>query len=464
MPDIPLPITFRAELIELIAQAVAAGESCALVGVGSSGKSNVVRFLRDRSDAREHYFGAGARRLLWLLVDCNALEAYDERSLMQAMLEALVAAATRRSDLGALRATLEGLLAETPAPGSAYRALHRAIEAIQMAGDFMCAFVLDDCDQLVATAPGALLRRLRALRDDFKYKLIYVTVTRRELVDLRPHSAEFETFYELLVVRSFAVGPYSEADARFMLDRLAARLPEPTALDPRAARKLIAATGGHGGLLKAAFFVTQAGQEALAPGLDEMLSATPSLIDECAKIWDSLEKRDREGLAATTAGSGLSDEMRLPLLAKGLVHERVDGSHVIFCPVFDSFVRRKAGLPVRTAAAPQAAGPAREPRLEIYQGSRLVRIDRQDVSMTRSEFELLCRLYERRGQECRREDLLERILQAETVEPSRLGRTVDEALDRAAQELAHKLEAYGFARPSIVIGESGGYMMTAPQV
>jgi hypothetical protein len=85
MPDLLLPLTFRAELIQLITEAIGAGECCALVGVGSSGKSNVVRFLRDRADARDYYFGDAARRLLWIMVDCNALDGYDEHSLFTAI-------------------------------------------------------------------------------------------------------------------------------------------------------------------------------------------------------------------------------------------------------------------------------------------------------------------------------------------------------------------------------------------
>ena len=220
MPDLPLPLSFRSEIIELIAESIRAGESCALVGVGSSGKSNIIRFLHDRADAREHYFSDSSRRLLWLMVDCNALDAYDEPSLFTAMIDSIARAAAARSDLGTLTQTLDGLYREVVSPGGgihAFRNLRRAIETVRAAGDFQFAFVLDDCDKLVQVAPPTLLRRLRALRDEFKYKLVYITVTRRELHRLRPLSPEFETFYEIIVVRSFAIGPYSDADARYML-------------------------------------------------------------------------------------------------------------------------------------------------------------------------------------------------------------------------------------------------------
>ncbi len=460
MPDLPLPLTFRAELIELIAEAISAGESCALVGVGSSGKSNVVRFLRDRADAREHYFGNAARRLLWLMVDCNALDAYDEPGLFLALIDSLARAVAARSDLGALAQPLDNLFKDTASSGGsvfAYRNLHRALEAVRTAGDFQFAFVLDDCDKLIQVAPPSLLRRLRALRDDFKYKLIYVTVTRRELHRLRPHSPEFESFFEIIVGRSFAIGPYAEADARYMLDRLNARLPQPRKFDPLEARLLIQAAGGHGGLLRAAFFATRAGEEALEPDLVDRLTNDSSLMDECRKIWESIEAEDHAGLISAVTGQPLAGSARNALMAKGLVHERTDGTHAIFSPVFENYVRQKAGLPVgaRQTGPHAPAGP----RLVIYQGARFASVDGKDLALTRAEFEVLCLLYERRGRDVRREELLERVLHAETHEPSHLGGNLDEILDRAAAELKNKLELHGFTRPVIMPVGGGGYRM-----
>jgi len=72
-------------------------------------------------------------------------------------------------------------------------------------------------------APAPVLKSLRALRDDFKRKIMFVTVTRRELEYLRD-PVEVEDFLELVApATTIAVGPYSETDARFMIQRLGAR-------------------------------------------------------------------------------------------------------------------------------------------------------------------------------------------------------------------------------------------------
>lgn len=458
MPDLPHPLTFRSEIIQPLADSIRASESCALVGVGSAGKSNIIRFLRDRPEAREKYFGDEARRLLWLMVDCNALDSYDERSLYVAMIDSLSRAVGDRSDMGALSARLEEFYNAAASPedkAGAFRALSRAVEAVKAAGNFKLAFVLDDCDLLVEQAPLALFRRLRALRDESKYQLVYVTVTRRDLNRLRPFSPEFESFFEIILVRSFAIGPYSEADARYMLMRLAARLPQPRTLTPLEATRLIQATGGHPGLLKAAFYASRAGELANDPDFSAVLINDSSVTDECRKIWESLEDEERAGLGAALQSHAVSGPAQKSLTMKGLVRERTDGSHSIFCPVFEAWAAQKMGLSIPSPAAIARGGL---PIVEIFPGVRLVRVDGREVKgLRRVEFELLCALFERQGEACPRDQLLEKAALAESLEPSKLGSSVDEVLDRAMVELRRKIEPPGL--PIIVSVAGGGYKL-----
>jgi len=454
MPDLPLPLTFRSEIIEPLVESIRAGESCALVGVGSSGKSNIVRFLRERDDARQHYFGADARRLLWLMVDCNALDSYEEHSLYAAMIDSLTRAVSvaGHSDLGALNATLGDLYREAASPelrSGAFRALSRAVEAVKAAGNFQFVFILDDCDTLVQKGQAALFRRLRALRDDSKYQLVYITVTRRELHRLRPTSPEFESFFEIAVMRSFAIGPYSDADARFMLARLAARLPQPRQLDSLSADRLLAATGGHPGMLKAAFFATRAGETALEPDLMETLTDDSAVMDECRKIWDSLEEEDHAGLAAALQGKPVTGPALGALMAKGLIRERTDGTHAILCQPLEAYVAQKIGI-IATTPPPTAKGGL--PVIEIFPGVKLVRVGGREVAgLSRVEFDLLCVLVEKRGQACSRRQLLDRVFAAEPRGASEL----EAALDRAIAELKHKIEPPGVQ--VIVSAPGGGY-------
>lgn len=453
------PLTFRQEIIQPLTDSIRAGDSCALVGVGSSGKSNIARFMRDRQDARQRYFTDITDRVLWLMVDCNALDNYEETSLYAAMIDSLVRELSKREDAAKASTLLDNLLRETVT----FRHLQRAIEAVRAAGDYLIVFVLDDCDALIESAQPVLLRRLRALRDEFKTKLMYVTVTRRELHLLRPPSPEFETFYEIVVARTFAVGPYSFDDAAFMLERLASRLPQPRQLDHLEISRLIEATGGHAGLLKASFYATRAGEEALESNLIEMLINNAGVMDDARKIWESVEDFEREGLMMVVSGKAIKGAARDALLARGLICESTDDSQAIFCPIFEAFVAQKANVPLSGLSFSRMQVEAKGvPEIRVYGSSNAKRVrvgDKLVEGFNRVELELLQLLVEKRGQEVTRAELLESALAAETESPTGWGK-IDQVVDRAIIEIRKKIEPGNTLRPYIVSTPNSGYKLS----
>src|SRR3954468_2750650 len=72
MSDLPIPVGFRAEILQQVVRLLRSGESCAVIGVGSSGKSNVARHLA-RADVRQEYFGPEAETTLVVYLNCKPL-------------------------------------------------------------------------------------------------------------------------------------------------------------------------------------------------------------------------------------------------------------------------------------------------------------------------------------------------------------------------------------------------------
>src|SRR5512136_2905673 len=222
MPNLPLPVEFRGEIIEPLLNSLRGGESCSLIGVGSSGKSNLMRHLA-RQEVREHYLGEAARSMLAVYVDCAKLTDYTIRALHGLVLEAVSNAVQESSlETATLRPKLESLweqAAEAAVPDKVRRALEEAIASVLRAGITQIFVILDDFDHVVQNAPGPVLNSLRALRDNFKARLMYTTVTCRELAFLRNEN-EYQDFYELVCSETMPTGPYRESDARVMMDRL----------------------------------------------------------------------------------------------------------------------------------------------------------------------------------------------------------------------------------------------------
>ncbi len=408
MPDIQLPLTFRSEVIGPLVAKLRAGESCSLIGVGSVGKGNVVRHLQ-REDVLQHYFLDDALHTLYLYVDCNDLPHYTEQALYSEILNVMSKEVRRLGDAGAmLQPQIAALWHETVTPGSEPLVRHNLEGAIAMVLDGPAQSIillLDDCDGLMAEATPALLRSLRALRDDHKLRFMYVTVSRRELSRLRPMSRDFETFFELFAAHTIAVKPYREGDAIFMLERLAARQEtHPRPLSDAEIRRLIEITGGHAGLLKQVYEATRHGERALDPDLASILINKQLVWAECEKVWEDLEDYELSDLQALALGRMPSGAGVAPLKVKGLVTENMDRQLSIFSRLFREFVRAKAGIE-----------PLKGPKITIDKSARSVNIDGRIVPLVPIEFELFVFLFERRPQPCAYDELINRLM---SVEPS----------------------------------------------
>ena len=78
------PVSFRRELIVRVLGVLMAGESCSLVGVGSSGKSNVARHLA-RREVLAYHLGEQSAGCLSVLVNCTHLAEYTLAAIFFAL-------------------------------------------------------------------------------------------------------------------------------------------------------------------------------------------------------------------------------------------------------------------------------------------------------------------------------------------------------------------------------------------
>ena len=191
MPDwTDYPADYRHAEVQSILAAVRAGECVSVVGLSGAGKSNLAAFVARR---------AGPSRGL-VLVDCNRLGSLTPDSFLQL---------TRR----ALGSTSPAAAAEA---ADELAALEQAIAQRLEAPPGRVCLVFDRFDGLPLETHHPLYGNLRALRDEFKYRLTYVLFTRRPL---DAHSELAELFY----AHTLWLGPLSESDARWAIDGYAYR-------------------------------------------------------------------------------------------------------------------------------------------------------------------------------------------------------------------------------------------------
>jgi hypothetical protein len=433
----PLPLEFRAEIIQQIVNQIESVESCSIVGVGSSGKSNVAHHLV-RKDVCAKYFGTNATRIFMLYINCTP---YAHRPIPEFYLYILDQLGHIIDELNdaftPLRAQVSTLWRDAQANLAqlAKHNLDEALTAVVQAGAERIVLILDDCDKLIADASPVLFSDLRELRDNHKTCMVYVTLTRRELAFLRTETPEFEEFFELFspAGHTFSLLPYNETDGFEMLRRLAVKQHPPRQLSPFDLQRLYELAGGHAGLLRSIFFAYHLRSiDLLALDIVERLAADVDVEEECGKIWASLETDEQADLRQLVGGGIPAKHGLRRLEWRGLIKQRIARPPEFFSPVFERFPAQLIGQTTAGRITIEFTGTGSQIRIngQLYTG------------LIPPEYEILRRLYQQRPRTWSRIELIEAMRMGEQVQSSKPQR---EPLARLEQYINHLKAKIGIA-------------------
>lgn len=390
-----LPLNFRANVVRPVMGHVAAGSSSSIVGIGSVGKSNLLRFLQ-RDDVRREYLGKGWNDYLFVYIDINKILRQSRWGLLELMLHQLFTELANRGTEDAVLKDIDDLhrrATTTETRFLALRYLDRAIGIICNQLNLKLVFLIDEFDELCRAMSASGFAALRALRDEYKYRLTYVVATRLELKRLREEASEFESFEELAVPNTVWLGPYSQADAEFMLYRLGGRYDLP--LDKEISLEVLKATGGHPGLLREGYGVALEN----GSGFFKTLANSTRVQDECQRLWLSLPTDEQRVIISLSNNNSVpANQSRIVdrLQRKGLVGGPWAEPDQIFSSLFANYMKRQHS-PVTT-------------HIVVDHNRHAVWVDGHKVpQLTRLEYELISYLDEHRGQTCTRDDLAEHL-------------------------------------------------------
>lgn len=179
------PLEFRREEVSYVMQRWKSGGSCALVGIGSIGKSNLLHHLAN-TEVHRHYLGDDADRIITVIVDANMLGALptDESDSVRCwagyelMMHRLYLALFEFQGLSDAEAqqfyNLYQALQDGSNPLFAYmglRYLELGIE-IFMRRDIKVIFMFDEFEEMLQRLPIKFFQTLRGLRDSNKRNLL----------------------------------------------------------------------------------------------------------------------------------------------------------------------------------------------------------------------------------------------------------------------------------------------------
>jgi hypothetical protein len=262
--------SYRAMEVAEITDATSRGECVAVVGLSGAGKSNLLGFMAHR---------AGGSPVRYVLVDGNRLTEQTAEALLGLMERAIGGegmAVTSATALERLETVVDGFLAQ---PEQAGRGLSFLMDLSRLAGPD---------GRLLGEAGGGLYGNLRALRDAFKYRLTYVTATRR------PWASDNE-IAELFFGRTLWLSPLAGADALWNVEHYAQRAG--LAWDSTTRDRMVTVSGGYPALLRAVCEAAAAGAS-----LDEAaLAAHPAVARRVDEFWADAPTDDALAAAGVTA-------------------------------------------------------------------------------------------------------------------------------------------------------------------
>ncbi len=432
-------LTYRAVEAQQVMGWIKAGQSGCLISLRGAGKSNFLRFLL-REEVRQHYLGGDFADFTFVLIDLLALSKQAEWVVYELILNRLLG---QLRSLGTEKEIIDELTSlhrevrHTRDPLTAQWAVEQGIDLLCRRLAQRIVLFFDQFDTVFETLNPSLFRCLRAIRDAHKGQVSYVVVVTDDLACLRDDLNEVEHFYRLVSRNVCGLGPYNETDARQMIRYLASQRPvKPNEEDTAGLTEL---SGGHPGLLKTILnLLCNIPQEGSLAEIAPTLTEDPAVQAECWKVWAGLSEREQTALHTLIAGGQPDPHTFRRLKLKGLIREE-RSEPLILSPLFTDFVRRQA--------------PPSTKDVIINRSARQVQIEGRRVeTLTELEFEIVCYLYEYRGQVCTKDKLIQHVYSQQYDRMT--GGVSDAALQTLVARLRAKIEP-DCGRPRYVITVRG---------
>lgn len=399
-PEAPV----REDALRYVIACVRQGQCCSVVAPSNMGKSLLLKSML-KDEVRRTCAGDGGRAPATVFVDC--LEAGgSEHAFYELLLRRIVDevedAGAPPAAVGTVRAIHYEVL-HTTTDLSVRSLFATSLRELDRWGEIRLVLILDEFDDVFSALPPWPFRQLRALRDALGDDLCFVTGTSRRLERLRSDAETYE-FRELFHLHTLVLHPLSDVDATRFVAHLAQR--QGSLPDEKYEALAIRLSGGHPGLLECICSVLGSGDYELAAPAEatvDEVSALEPIEKECQRLWDELEKEEREGLLALVGGgeAALDEDKRRALESKGLLAFGEDGVPLIFSPVFEAFLRaelaRRHGAEARGIRCDPATGR--------------VWSDDQEVTVKLSEPQrrLVRLLFQRRGAVCSYDEIAEEV-------------------------------------------------------
>lgn len=419
-------------------------------------KSNLFRHL-GTIEVQKRFLGDNWKDYLLLTLDAHALADLSEQAVYDLLTERLLATCEQRDFPDRIIDRVSQLSDQIMRATDALiwqRSFFRAVRAVLGAeANYHLVVLFDQFDEVYRRLPPQFFVNLRGLRDEFKYRISYLVLTREELTRLNS-APECEEFYELFSANIFGLAPYNTADAQELLARVCGRYG--TKLSTGVSKRLIRLTAGHPGLLKAGCLAVIKNNDLLSEEGDHQAVLALLKVDdirtECCKLWDGIPSDEQFALKKL-----VEDPVKIPndenlirrLLLKHLVRRQA-AALLPFADIFTGYIAEQKTVSAHPAKI--QAGYIKIDRAgDVWLEDHLV-----SPQLTRKELDLLEYLCLEPGR-LRSKDEIIAVVYPEDYSKGNL--PSDDALNALVKRLRDRLEQTAQCGSCIVTVRNKGYRL-----
>lgn len=316
-----------------------------VTGFSNVGKSSLMRLL-SHADVWLHQLGEKGGEYLPVYIDCNRMLEMTEQGFYELVLRCLQESSQVLAKNQELQSAYEALVA----PANVFQvplSFSNGLTAALQESQYKLILLFDEFDEPFQRIDTRVFLNLRAKKDRYGNRLVFVTATVWPLAELRPgeHSSEFG---ELFSHQPWHLAPLPSHDVeRYMRSFAARHSLDLTAEDIDFVYQW---TGGHPGYLEGVSHILgdavaamdqgskgKADRFVFHRGLIDQLRQDPTLHIESEKIWDSCTSEQQETLRFLFSGleadpASLSQLMKLHVLVQKKEDLRA------FCRLFAEYV------------------------------------------------------------------------------------------------------------------------------
>ena len=284
--------------LEQIKDFVVSGNSCQIIGVPGSGKSNLLKFLAYNRAIREAHFGETQKQVHFVMVNFSEIQNRSVLDIVKFLLLSLTESLRERK-MTAEYKEIDKILRDALSYHDElvlFQGLKRAVDYLAIEKELTVVFLFDRFDAYTASLTPDFFTNLRTLRNRAKYRFSVVFSIHRPLEELI--DAEIlSDFSEFLLDHNIYVSIYDKPGIDFRLAYLEKITGKKINKDVLA--DVMKLTGGHVRLVRLCVEAVLAGDGKVQP--PEFFLKQKNIRGAVRDIWQSLTPSEQETLEQEAA-------------------------------------------------------------------------------------------------------------------------------------------------------------------